>query len=248
DQGVPMRGEGRLAWFVLAGAVLVLAAIAAASAVVGSAGISDEALKSTLSALRAKPPPAPPTPPSPPVKCADPTASLRPPARMPRPGHMPPGSYMATLYRHGRLIAGVNQNFLLFGYLNPFDGRLEGFEIDIAREVAKAIFGRPDAIEFNALTVPERIPFVQQGTVDLVADAVTITCDRRQQVDFSTVYYEAGQRVLVPSGSRARSLDDLAHKRVCATADSVPLDLIAHYRSHPVPYPAEPAPARLAAL
>jgi polar amino acid transport system substrate-binding protein len=155
---------------------------------------------------------------------------------------------MATLYRHGRLIAGVNQNFLLFGYLNPFDGRLEGFEIDIAREVAKAIFGRPDAIEFKALTVPERIPFVQQGSVDLVADAVTITCDRRQQVDFSTVYYEAGQRVLVPSGSRAHSLDDLARKRVCATADSVPLELIAHYRSHPVPYPAESATDCLVAL
>jgi polar amino acid transport system substrate-binding protein len=59
--------------------------------------------------------------------------------------------------------------------------------------------GSFNAVQLKALTADERIPFVQQGTVDVVADAVTITCQRRQQVDFSPVYYDAGQRVLVPS-------------------------------------------------
>src|SRR2546429_1866818 len=46
---------------------------------------------------------------------------------------------------------------------------------------------------------------------------------RRQQVDFSTVYYDAGQRVLVPTSSSARGLQDLGGKRVCASAQSAPI-------------------------
>ena len=44
----------------------------------------------------------------------------------------------------------------------------------------------------------------QQGKVDVVVDAVTITCARRKEVDFSTVYYDAQQRVLVPTSSAGR--------------------------------------------
>ena len=51
---------------------------------------------------------------------------------------------MAKIKRRGHLIAGVNAAFLGFGYLNPFTGLIEGFEIDLARQLAKAIFGNPD--------------------------------------------------------------------------------------------------------
>jgi polar amino acid transport system substrate-binding protein len=147
---------------------------------------------------------------------------------------MPAGSFMAKIKRRGYLIAGVNDSFLQFGYLNPFTGRIEGFEIDLVRELARSIFGNPDAVQLKALTVPQRIPFVQRGDVDIVVDAVTITCERRQQVAFSTVYYDAHQRVLVPSTSTARGLQDLGGKRVCASAQSAPIDVIEHQRSHPI--------------
>ena len=128
----------------------------------------------------------------------------------------------------------MNTGFLGFGYLNPFTGRIEGFEIDLARELARAIFGAPGHLQLRALTVPQRIPSVQQGSVDIVVDAVTITCTRRQQVDFSTVYYDAKQRVLVPISSKARGLQDLGGKRVCASAQSTPIQVIKHQRSHPI--------------
>jgi polar amino acid transport system substrate-binding protein len=75
--------------------------------------------------------------------CGDREASLR-PGPLPTPGAMPPGSTMAAIAQRGRLIAGVDQDTYLFGFRNPATGQLEGFDIDIAREVARAIFGDPD--------------------------------------------------------------------------------------------------------
>jgi polar amino acid transport system substrate-binding protein len=205
----------------------------------GCAGTSDQVMKASLAALATQPPASQQAAQTPNVNCSDVRASLKPPATLPAPGHMPAGSFMAAIQKRGYLLAGVNQNYLLFGYLNPATGQIEGFEIDLLREIARAIFGNPNALEFKALNVPQRLPFVQQGLVDIVADAVTMTCPRRQQVDFSTVYYDAGQRLLVPVDSRVGSLAQLGHEPVCATVDSVPLMLLQAYPTRPTPVAAK---------
>ena len=146
---------------------------------------------------------------------------------------------MATILSHGYLTAGVDQNTLLFAYFNPLDGQLEGFEVDMLRQLAKAIFGNPNAIHFKAITTAERIKAVQDGSVDIVADAMTINCERRKQVDFSTVYYDAGQRILVPSNSPARSIKALGGKPVCATIGSTSMDTLKKQVPHPIPYPVQ---------
>jgi polar amino acid transport system substrate-binding protein len=148
---------------------------------------------------------------------------------------MPAGSFMATIKHRGYLKAGVNASNLGFGYLNPLTGRIEGFEIDLVHDLAQAILGNRNAVQLKALTVGQRIPAVLSGSVDIVVDDITITCERRKQVDFSTVYYDDSQRVLVPAGSDAHGLPDLGGKRVCATAQSTPLEVIEHARSHPIP-------------
>jgi polar amino acid transport system substrate-binding protein len=153
---------------------------------------------------------------------------------MPAPGAMPAGSFMAKIKRRGYLLAGVNTGLLDFGYLNPSTGRIEGFEIDLARELARAIFGDPNRLQLKALTVSQRNPAVRHGSVDIVVDAETITCGRRHEVDFSTVYYDAKQRVLVPISSKAQGLQDLGGKRVCASARSTPIPVIQRQRSHPI--------------
>jgi polar amino acid transport system substrate-binding protein len=94
-------------------------------------------------------------------------------------------------------------------------------------DIAAAIFGTAKGhVQLVSLTVPQRIPFVQQSTVDIVVDAITMTCSRSKQVDFSAVYYDAKQRVLVPSNSSARSITDLAGKKVCASATSTPVSVM----------------------
>jgi polar amino acid transport system substrate-binding protein len=209
-----------------------------ATVLAGCASISDQALHTSLSALGTKAPAQPASPPSSTAapNCGDPTASLRPRGPLPAPGRMPAGTFMRTIQDRGHLIVGVDQNTLLFGYLNPFNGQIEGFDIDVLRQVAQAIFGNPNAIEFKAISSAQRIPVIQDRSVDLVADAMTINCERSKQVSFSSVYYEAGQRVLVPSNSPVRGIGDLRGKKVCATAGSTSIENLSNSVFHPVPY------------
>ncbi|MEA2267295.1 MAG: polar amino acid transport system substrate-binding protein [Solirubrobacteraceae bacterium] len=214
--------------------VACLAAVLALAALAGCGATSSRALHRTLAALsvRAIATPAAASPAGPP-SCLP---SLRPPAALPAPGAMPAGSFAATIARHGHLVAGVDQNTLLLAYRNPRDAQFEGFEIDILHEVARAIFGNPDAIEFRAITTARRAAVVQDRSVDLVADAFTITCRRARQVDFSAPYFAARQGLLVPSDSLAQSIGALRGRRVCATTGSTSIENVMR---HPgvIPYP-----------
>jgi polar amino acid transport system substrate-binding protein len=155
-----------------------------------------------------------------------PRQSLRPAGALPQPGNMPAGSHMATIQKRGRLLVGTSQDTLLFSSRNPFTGRVEGFDVDVAREIARAIFGDPHKIQIVVTTNPNRIPFVQKGTVDLVAKTMTINCERWKDVNFSSVYYEAGQKVLVSTESTVTAIKDLAGKKVCAATGSTSLKLL----------------------
>jgi polar amino acid transport system substrate-binding protein len=140
---------------------------------------------------------------------------------------MPARSFMAAIQKRGYLRVGVDQNTLGFGYLNSESGQIDGFDIDIAKQVATAIFGsRPGTIRFYAVTSTQRVPAVQHNTVDIVASAMSITCDRWQLVDFSTEYYAARQSVLVRDHSTIHHVSDLNGKRVCATTGSTSIQHI----------------------
>ncbi|QQQ79820.1 glutamate ABC transporter substrate-binding protein [Saccharothrix sp. 6-C] len=170
----------------------------------------------------------------PPASC-DPTASLRPTGPLPPPGQVPAGSTMAEIQARGRLIAGVDQNTYLMGFRNPVSGELEGFDVDLVREVARAVFGDPGAIQFKVVTSEQRVPALERGEVDIVVRTMTATCERWQKVNFSTVYLQAGQRVLVPSSSDVAGIESLGGKRVCATKGSSSLANVAAAASRPVP-------------
>jgi polar amino acid transport system substrate-binding protein len=98
--------------------------------------------------------------------------------------------------------------------------QVQGFDIDMLHAIAAAIFGNPDKIRFVALSDVQRIPAIQSGKVDIVAYTMTVTCAKWRQVDFSSVYFDAHQRVLVPSNSTVKSLADLSGQKVCATNGS----------------------------
>jgi polar amino acid transport system substrate-binding protein len=218
---------------------LAAAVCVVASALSGCGGSSDRALHASLNGLETAAPGGSTgsTGKTPSASCGDPTASLRPTGPLPAPGRMPAGSFMRTIQDRGRLIVGVDQNTLLFGYLNPFTGQIQGFDIDMLREVANAIFGNPNALEFKAISSAQRIPVIQDKSVDLVADAMTITCERAREVAFSTVYYNAGQRVMVPSNSPVRRIQDLAGRRVCAVVSSTSIENIRKAAPRAVVYP-----------
>ena len=126
---------------------------------------------------------------------------------------------------------GVDQGTLHWGYRDPHNGTIRGLDVDILRQIALAIFGSdPDDVhlQFKTLTTAERVQAVKSGKVDMVASLLTATCDRWNDVDFSTVYYEANQDVLVPVGSPVHTVDAPAGKTVCATRGSTSITKIQH--------------------
>ena len=66
----------------------------------------------------------------------------------------------------------------------------------------------------------EKVSFVERGKVDLTVSAVSMNCDRWEQVDFSSPYLTTDQRVLLRADSKVGELQDLAHKKVCVTKGS----------------------------
>ncbi|MEN1989711.1 MULTISPECIES: transporter substrate-binding domain-containing protein [Paenibacillus] len=109
----------------------------------------------------------------------------------------------------GKLIAGVKYDTKLFGLKDPSSGAVEGFDVDIAKALAKQILGDETKVELKEVTSKTRIPMLQNGDIDIIIATMTITDERKEQVDFSDVYFEAGQSLLVKNDSSITGLDSL---------------------------------------
>jgi polar amino acid transport system substrate-binding protein len=162
--------------------------------------------------------------------CGNPVQSFAPLNPMPEPLDMPSGTYMAEIQQRGRLIAGVSADTLLFGYFNPLTSQLEGFDIDLVNQVAQAIFGTAVGhVEYKVMTYAQRIPALLDGSVDLVADVMTVNCDRWAQISFSSQYFDAGQKILVGKDSPVTDISQLNGKKMCAARGSTNIEELKKY-------------------
>lgn len=135
-----------------------------------------------------------------------------------RPVDKPPEELVPHIRDRGRLIVGLDQGSNLFSFRDPGTGQLTGFDVDLAREISRDIFDDPGRVEFRSLTSDNRIEALQSQQVDMVIRSMSITCERREQVTFSSPYYRAYQRVLTVQGSGINEVADLEGKRVCVAA------------------------------
>lgn len=211
--GDGVRGYQRLATVVMSGVVAVaLAACAVPRA--GTAGtVGADGVPGDL--------------PHEQQECADgapATASYAPEEA--EPGVVPAGSTMARIRDRGVLRAGISADTLRMSARNPFTGDIEGFDVDVVRAVAEAIFGDPDRVRFRVITSAQREQVLVDHEVDLVVRTYTITCERWERVAFSAEYYHAGQKLLVPMSSDVTGVGDLDGQRVCASADTTSLALL----------------------
>jgi polar amino acid transport system substrate-binding protein len=134
------------------------------------------------------------------------------------------GSTMANIKERGRLVAGVSADTYLLGARNPVTGQIEGFDIDLVKQIAKAIFGDENRYQLRVITAADRIPLLEDEQVDIVARNMSMTCDRWKQIAFSAEYYESGQKILVRKGSDVTGLDTLAGHKVCAPTGTSSMD------------------------
>jgi len=129
----------------------------------------------------------------------------------------PAGSTMADLQEAGTITIGVKFDVPPFGFKNPETDEVEGFDVDLGHAIADALGVEPEFIEAIS---DNRIPFLADGTADLILSTMTITTDRDAEIDFSIPYYVAEGRVLVPEDSDVTGVEDLAGTTVCTATGS----------------------------
>ena len=174
-------------------------------------------------------PPQPPLTPDKSAESCNPTASLRP---FDNPADA--DAAVAKIRARGRLIVGLDIGSNLFSFRDPITGEITGFDVDIAGEVARDIFGNPSQVEYRILSSEERITALEKSEVDIVAKTMTITCERRKRVNFSTVYLDAYQRILAPRDSPITKPSDLSGKRVCVARGTTSLQRIREIAPPPI--------------
>lgn len=123
------------------------------------------------------------------------------------------GENVDAIKEAGELRCGVKYDVRGFGFNNPESNEIEGLEADLCRIIANAMDVEPD---FSEAISANRIPFLQEDTVDIVISTMTRNPERELEIDFSHVYYVAGQSLLVKEDSDIQSVDDLAGTTVCS--------------------------------
>jgi ABC-type amino acid transport substrate-binding protein len=128
-----------------------------------------------------------------------------------------PGSYMADLQEKGKITIGVKFDVPQFGFKNPTTDDVEGFDVDMGNEIAKALGVRAEFVEAIS---KNRIPFLNENKVDIVFSTMTITDERKKQIDFSDVYYVAAQSFLSKKDKPEMTVENAAGKKVCTAKGS----------------------------
>ena len=141
---------------------------------------------------------------------------------------------VANIRARGRLIVGLDIGSNLFSFRDPITGEITGFDVDIAGEVARDIFGTPSQVEYRILSSADRIAALQHNQVDIVVKTMSITCERKKLVGFSTVYLNANQRILAPRDSAIARASDLSGKRVCVAKGTTSLERIQQISPSPI--------------
>ena len=132
-------------------------------------------------------------------------------------GEFEEGTPMADIVDKGTLTVGVKYDVPPFGFEDPGSGEVQGFDVDMAKYIGEQL---GVDVEFVEAISDNRIPFLQDGTVDLILSTMTITTDREAEIDFSNPYFIANGRILVPEDSDIAGIDDLAGQKVCTAIGS----------------------------
>jgi putative glutamine transport system substrate-binding protein len=120
----------------------------------------------------------------------------------------------------GSLIVGVREDFPPLGYLDA-DGKHTGFEVDLARYLARQLLGDERKLRVTPAPPGSRITILHTGLADLLIAAVTVTEDRTSVFAFSEPYFLSGSLLLVPRNSAIQGLPDVKGKRVAVIEGSI---------------------------
>jgi glutamate/aspartate transport system substrate-binding protein len=121
----------------------------------------------------------------------------------------------------GIMVIGHRESSIPFSYYDD-KNQVVGYSQDLAIIVADAVKKKLSLpglqVKLTPVTSQNRIPLVQNGTVDLEAGSTTHNAERAKQVAFSDTIFVVGTRLLVKKGSGIQDFPDLKGKNVVTTA------------------------------
>jgi glutamate/aspartate transport system substrate-binding protein len=130
------------------------------------------------------------------------------------------GGTLDKVKQSGTITLAYRESSIPFSYLDD-KAQPIGFGFEICQRIVddvKKATGRADLkVQLQAVTSANRIPLLQNGTIDIECGSTTNNSERGKQVQFATNYFYTGTRFLVKAGTAFKSLDDLKGKTVVST-------------------------------
>jgi ABC-type amino acid transport substrate-binding protein len=138
-------------------------------------------------------------------------------------------STLDKIKQSGTMTIAYRESSIPFSYLDD-KAKPTGFAYEICEKIAdkvKAATGRSDlAKQYQAVTSANRIPLLQNGTIDIECGSTTNNSERGKQVDFAINYFYTGTRFLVKAATKVDKLSDLAGKTVVSTTGTTNYQII----------------------
>jgi len=141
----------------------------------------------------------------------------------------PAQTTLEKIDKSGVLVIGTRTGSPPFAYVNK-NNEWVGFCIDLVEKgilpVLHQKLNKNIKLEKKESAPQTRIPLLTSNAVDLIAETMTDTQSRREQVDFSLTYFATGAQFLVKKGSPIKNIQTIAGKRVAAQQGSTNAKLI----------------------
>ncbi|MFS8868112.1 transporter substrate-binding domain-containing protein [Synechococcus sp. OH30] len=132
------------------------------------------------------------------------------------------------IVRSGQLRVAVKDNLRPLGFRDA-EGKLQGFEIDLARELGSRLLGSPAAVELVPVSNGERLQAVATGRVDLAIAQIGITPDRARQVELTSAYYLDGSSLVVARSQNWTSWSEVGGARIAVLRGSAAIAYLQRY-------------------
>ncbi len=161
----------------------------------------------------------------------------------PKPEYIP--TYSTTydrVIKRGYVICGTNDEFPGFSqekYTNEDGVMWVGFDVDMCRAVAAAVFGDADAIEFEIVNGKTRFEFLRDGSIDMLSAATTYTYTRNvlKKLEFMPTTYYDGQGFIVRKTLGVSSAKQMQGARICFSGSGTAAKNIADFmKLHGITY------------
>jgi len=144
----------------------------------------------------------------------------------------------------GNVVCGVNPSLLGFSTKDA-KGSWSGFDVDLCRALAAAIFNDPAKVVFTPLTTGDRLQALQADKIDVLSRNTTWTLSREAalKLNFTAVTYYDGQGFLVRRSKNVTSALELDGASVCVQKGTTSeLNLADYFRANNIKYQAVTLP------